>query len=155
MDFLQEMGARVSQTDQLLYIGHYSFPLSGQEQGVPRAQRLINEELEGSLSLDKEETGSESVGDWIGTVELTETVMDVRRDSSTVVKVPRYYEVMVDSFVDLPGIYTSMARIVAMLELMSSRDSPLFVVRKSPMLLPPPVINLSPVATVVWSPQQC
>jgi hypothetical protein len=150
MDFLQEVGARISLTDQLFYIGHYSFPLRGQEQGVPRAQRLINAELEGSLSLDKEKTGSESVGDWVGTVELTETVMVpplsvriarcrvVRRDSSTVVKVPRYQEIMVDAFVDLPGIY--IARIVATLELMSSsnaRDSPSFVVTKSPMLLPP------------------
>jgi hypothetical protein len=57
MDFLQEVGARISLTDQLIYIDHYSFALRGQERGVPRAQRLINEEQEGSLSLEKEETG--------------------------------------------------------------------------------------------------
>jgi hypothetical protein len=33
MDFLQQVGAEISLTDQLLYIGHCSSPSNGQEQG--------------------------------------------------------------------------------------------------------------------------
>ena len=63
--------------------------------------------------------------DWEGTIELTETVTVppfsmriarcrvVRRNSSTVVKVPRNQEILVDPE-GLPGVY--LARIIAMLE---------------------------------------
>jgi len=101
MDFLQRVGAEISLTAQLLYIGHCSFPLRGQEADVSTVQRLINAGREESSSLDLEEEKVESVGDWEGTVELAETVTVppfsvriargrvVRCDGSTVVKVPR------------------------------------------------------------------
>jgi len=74
MDFLQRVGAGISLTAQLLYIGHCPFPLRGQEQEVSEFQRLINAEQTESLCLDREEGEAESVGDWDGTVELAETV---------------------------------------------------------------------------------
>ena len=42
MDFLQQVGARISLTTQLIFIGRHSFPLRGQEPGVPEVQLLIN-----------------------------------------------------------------------------------------------------------------
>ena len=80
-----------------LNIGRYSFPLMSREQGFSTVRRLINAGSEESSSLDPEETRSEPVGDWEGTVELAETVTVpplsvriarcrvVRRNSSTVV----------------------------------------------------------------------
>ena len=91
------------------------------------------------------------MGDWEGTVELAGTVTVpslsvriarcrvVRRNDSTVVKVPRSQVVFVDSLLDLPGVY--LARIVATLEVnMSSSnagDSPPFMVKKkkSPLVI--------------------
>jgi ABC-type xylose transport system substrate-binding protein len=73
MDFLQRVGAEISLTAQLLCIGHCSFPLRGQESEVSTVQRLINTEQEESSGRDQEEVGSESVGDWEGTVELAKT----------------------------------------------------------------------------------
>ena len=158
MDFLQRVGAEISLTTQLLYISHCSFPLRGQEAEVSTVQRLINAGREESSSLDPEEK-VESVGDWEGTVELAETVTVppfsvriargrlVRRDDSTVVKslgnASSDY-VLVDTFHDLPGIFT--ARVVAMLEsnIMSSSNV---------SGLPPSVVNLekSPLSCIAGS----
>ena len=74
MDFLQRVGAEISLTAQLLYIGRHSFPLRGQEPVIPEVQRLINAERKEPKSPDQEEREDESVGDWEGTVELAETV---------------------------------------------------------------------------------
>jgi hypothetical protein len=74
MDFLQRVGAEISLTAQLLCIGHCSFPLRSQGPEVLALQRLINAEQEESSSLDQEEVGSESVGDWEGTIEFAGTV---------------------------------------------------------------------------------
>jgi len=125
MDFLQQVGAEISLTTQSLNIGRCSFPLMSREQGVSKVRHLITAGSEGSSSLDPEETGGESVEDWEGTVELAETVTVpplsvriarcrvVRRDVSTVVKVPWNQEVLVDPE-GLPGVY--LVRIVATLE---------------------------------------
>jgi hypothetical protein len=98
MDFLQRVGAEISLTEQSLYIGHYSFPLRGQDWGVLEVQHLINAGQKNSPSYKEEE--DELVGDWKGTVELAETVLlpplsgriarcrVVRRGDSEVVKVP-------------------------------------------------------------------
>ena len=91
------------------------------------------------------------MGDWEGTVGLAATVTVpllsvriarcrvVRRDDSVVVKAPRYQEVLVVTFYNLPGVY--MAQLVATLEScnMSSSNvsgSPPFVVNsgKSPLV---------------------
>jgi hypothetical protein len=53
MDLLQRVGADISLTDQLLYIGHCSFPLRGQEPELSTVQRLITAEQEESSSLDQ------------------------------------------------------------------------------------------------------
>jgi len=132
MDFLRQVGAEISLTTQSRNIGRYSFPLMGRGQGVSTVRRLINAESEGSSSLDQEEIERESVGDWEGTVELAETVTVpplcvriarcrvVRRNVSTVVKVPRNQEVLVDPE-GLPGVL--VARIVATLDgIMSSTN---------------------------------
>ena len=143
MDFLQRVGAEISLTTQSLNTGRYSFPLKSREQVDLTVQRLINAELGGSPHPDSEEKNSEPVEDWEGTVELAETVTVpplsvriarcrvVRRDDSTVIKVPRNQEVLVDPE-GLPGVY--LARIVATLnENMSSSnagDLPPFMVNK-------------------------
>ena len=74
MDFLQRVGAGISLTAQLLYMGLCPFPLRGQEWEVSEVQRLINAGQMESLCLDQEEWEVESVEDWEGTVELAETV---------------------------------------------------------------------------------
>jgi hypothetical protein len=97
--------------------------LKGREYGVSKVWRLITAEQEGTSNLDQEEREGEPVWDWAGTVELAEAVTVpplsariarcrvVRRDDSTVSKVPRY--VLVDPE-GLQGVY--FARIVATLE---------------------------------------
>jgi hypothetical protein len=148
MDFLQRVGAEISLTTQSLNIGRYSFPLKSREQGDSTVQRLINAELGGPPNLGSEEENGEPV-DWEGTVELAETVTVpplsvriarcrvVRRENSTVIKVPRNQEVLVDPE-GLPGVY--LARLVATLDVnMSSSNvggSPPFMVnnRKSPLV---------------------
>jgi hypothetical protein len=96
MDFLQRVGAEISLTAQLLYIGHY-FPLRGRELEVSEVQRLINAGQTESLCPDQEEKGDDSVEDWEGTVHLAEAVTVppmsvriarcrvIRRDDSAVV----------------------------------------------------------------------
>jgi len=108
MDFLQRVGAEISLTTQSVNIGRYSFPLKRREQGHLTVQRLINAELRGPPHPDSEERNSEPVEDWEGTVEPAESVKIpplsarialcrvVRRDDSTVIKVPRNQEVLVD-----------------------------------------------------------
>jgi hypothetical protein len=75
MDFLQQVGAEISLTAQLLYIDRPSFPLRGRESEVSDVWRLINAEQTRSLCPDQEEKGVGSVGDWEGTVELAETYL--------------------------------------------------------------------------------
>jgi hypothetical protein len=142
MDFLQRVGAEISLTTQSLHIGRYSFPLKSREREDPTVRRLINAELGGPPCLGPEDESSEPVADWEGTVELAETVTvpplsvriarcGVRRDDSTVIKVPRNQEVLVDPE-GLPGVY--LVRVVATLkENMSSwnaGDSTPFMVNK-------------------------
>jgi len=74
MDFLQQVGAEICLTAQLLCKGCYSFPLKGQELEVSEVQRLITAEQTESLCLDQEEGEAERVGDWEGAIELAETV---------------------------------------------------------------------------------
>ena len=74
MHFLQQVGAGISLTAQLLNIGCYSFPLRVRVREVSTVRRLINAGSEGSTSLDQEEGESEHVGDWEGTIELAEAV---------------------------------------------------------------------------------
>jgi hypothetical protein len=130
-------------------MGSYSFPLRSREKGDPKVQRLINAESRGSPDLGSEEGNSEPVGDWEVTVELAETVTVtplsvriarcrvVRRDDSTIVKVPRNQEIMVDPE-GQPVVY--LARIVATLDVDKSSSnvggSPPFMVnnRKSPLV---------------------
>jgi hypothetical protein len=100
MDFLRQVGAEISLTDQLLHIGHYSFPLNGRVQGVSMVRSLRNSGPAGSSGLDREEGGNEPVENWEGTVELAGAVIVpplsariarcrvIRRDDSTVVKSP-------------------------------------------------------------------
>jgi hypothetical protein len=59
MDFLQQVGAEISLTTQLLHIGHCSFPLSGQERGVSTFRRLANAEAGGPPNPDQEGRGDE------------------------------------------------------------------------------------------------
>jgi hypothetical protein len=149
MDFLQQVGAEISLTTQLLHIGHCSFPLNGQERGASTFRRLANVESGGPPNLDREGRGDEPVDDWEGTVELAETVTVpplsvriarcriVRRNGSTVVKVPRNQVVLVDPE-GLPGII--MAREVATLEncnrsSLNVGDLPPFVVTKKSSLV--------------------
>jgi hypothetical protein len=143
MDFLQRVGAEISLTTQSLHIGRYSFPLKSREREDPTVRRLINAELGGPPCLGLEDESNEPVADWEGTVELAETVTVpplsvriarcrvVRRDDSTVIKVPRNQEVLVDPE-GLPGVY--LARVVATLEenMSSSNagDSTTFMVSK-------------------------
>jgi hypothetical protein len=54
MDFLQKVGAEISLTTQSLHIGHYSFPLRGQEPETSTFRRLINAEREESSGLGQE-----------------------------------------------------------------------------------------------------
>jgi hypothetical protein len=117
MDFLQRVGAEISLTEQSLHIGHYSFPFRGQDRGVSDVQRLINAGQKDSLSYKEEE--DELVGDWEGTVELTETVLlpplsgriarcrVIRRGDLEVVKVPRCNEAVSLDPEGLPGIYVA------------------------------------------------
>ena len=134
MDFLRRVGAEISLTTQSLNIGHYTFPLKDRECGVSKVRRLITAEPEETSDLDQEEGEDEPVWDWESTVGLAETVTVpplsvriarcrvVRRDDSTVVKVPRNQLVMVDLFHNLPGIY--WARSVATLEVLNASDLP-------------------------------
>ena len=99
--------------------------MRGREQKTSLVRRLASAGSGEPFNLDQEEGESEPVGDWEGTVELAETVTVpplsvriawcrvVRRNSSTVVKVPRNQEILVDPE-GLPGVY--LARIVATLE---------------------------------------
>ena len=137
MDFLQRVGAEISLTTQSLTVGRYSFPLMDRGRGFSTVRRLINAGSEESFSLVPEEIEHESVGDWEGTVELAETVTVpplsvriarrrvVRRDASTIVKVPRNQEVLVDPE-GLPGVL--MARIIASLS--NVGGSPPFKINK-------------------------
>jgi hypothetical protein len=63
MDFLQQVGVEIRLTAQLLYIGHYSLLLRGQEPEVSTVQRLINAGQTEFPCLDHEEREDESVGD--------------------------------------------------------------------------------------------
>jgi hypothetical protein len=72
MDFSQRVGAGISLTAQLLYMGLCPVPLRDQEREVSEVQRLINAGPTESLCLDQEEWEAESVGSWEGTVELAE-----------------------------------------------------------------------------------
>ena len=131
MDFLQRVGAEISLTAQVLYIDRYSFPLRGREREVFEVQRLINAGQTGSLCPDQEEEGDESVGDWEGTVELTETVAlpplsgriarVVRRGDPMVVKVPLCNKAVSLDPEGLPGIY--VVRVVAKLDVCDVRSS--------------------------------
>jgi len=123
-DFLQQVGAEISLTAQLLNIGRCSFPLRVRERKASPVRQLASAGSAEPFSLDQEEWESEPVGDWEGTVELAETVTVplfsvritrcrvVRRNSSTVVNVPRNQEILVDP--GLPRVY--LARKVATLE---------------------------------------
>jgi len=119
------------------------------EQGVSTVRRLINDGPEGSSSPGAEETESEPVGDWEGTLELAEAVTVpplsvriawcrvVRRNASTVVKVPRNQEVLVDSE-GLPGVLVAwrVATLDGIMSSMNAGGSPPFMVNivKSPLV---------------------
>jgi len=117
MNFLQRVGAEISLTAQILFIGHYSFPLKSRELEVSGTQRLITVGRTESLCFDREEGETGLVGDWEGTVELAETVTVpplsariarcrvIRRSVSAVVKVPRNEAVLIEPE-GLPGIYS-------------------------------------------------
>jgi hypothetical protein len=147
MDFLQRVGAEISLTSSLLCIGHYSFPLKGQEPEFSEVRQMATAEQPDSRCID-EEARVEPVGDWEGTVELAETVTVpqlsvriaqcrvIRRDGPVVDRVPRNEAVLIDPE-GLPGIY--IARIVATLDCgnMSSSDasgSDMPVVEKSSLV---------------------
>ena len=120
------------------------------EQGVSTVRRLINDGPEGSSSPGAEETESEPVGDWEGTLELAEAVTVpplsvriawcrvVRRNASTVVKVPRNQEVLVDSE-GLPGVLVAwrVATLDGIMSSMNAGGSPPFMVNmvKSPLVV--------------------
>jgi len=145
MYFVQQVGAEISLTTQSLNIGRYSFPLMIREQGVSKIRHLITVGSEGSSSLDPEEMEGEPVEDWEGTVELAETVTVpplsmriarcrvVRRDVSTVVKVPRNQVVLVDPE-GLPGIL--MARVIVKMSSTNVGGSDPYMVNtvKSPLV---------------------
>jgi hypothetical protein len=162
MDFLQQVGAKINLTAQVLYIGHYSFPFRCKEPEVSKFQRLINAGQKIIPFLDQEEREVQSVGDLEGTVELGETVtvpqLSVKLtryrvvipNDSAVVKVPRNQVVLVDPE-GLPDVY--MARIVVKLENCNtlSSSNARGVDRWSGNLhwWYVPMISLSPVATVM------
>jgi hypothetical protein len=159
MDFLQRVGAGISLTPQLLYIGRHFFPLKGRELGFPKVQRLITAGRKGPLYHDLEEKEVDEPGeDWEGTVELAETVTlpplsvriarcrVIRRGDSMVVKVPRNKAVLLD-LEGLPGIY--LARIVATLEGCSGRLSSMDASGSEPYV----VTEKSSLVETVFSPR--
>jgi hypothetical protein len=153
MDFLQRVGAEISLTSRSLIIDSYSFPWTDPESSVSNRQRLANEDKERLEIHGREGESDEAVEEWVGTVELAETVTVpplsvriarcriIRRDGLASVKVPPDQIVLIDPY--LPGTY--MARVVATLQVcnnMSSsdaRDLPPFVVKNRPLELVPPL----------------
>ena len=147
MDFLRQVGAEICLTDNLLTLRNQHFSLSSADlpAGVSPDPEVLHESDRGLITQEQEkvldlEDGWTKDESCIGTVELAEAVSVpplsvriarcrvVRRNNPTmVVRSPS--EVLVEAYLDLPGIY--VARIVATLENeMSSSNA-----RGSPPLL--------------------
>jgi hypothetical protein len=152
MDFLQRVGAEISLTAHSL-IGRHTIPLVDWESRVSTVRSLAYCGQDGPTFLSQESEDDGLVEEWVGTVELAETVTVpplagriarcrvVRRGDLTDEKVPWKQLIMVEPE-GLPGIY--MARIVATLDNCTNMSSTgarglgLGLVEKSPLVITSP-----------------
>jgi hypothetical protein len=76
MDFLQRVGAEISLTARSLIIGRYTIPLVDWESRVSTVRSLANCGRDGPTFLSQEREDDGLVEEWVGTVELAETVTE-------------------------------------------------------------------------------
>jgi len=74
MDFLQRVGAEISLTARSLIIGRHTIPLVDWESRVSTVQSLANCGRNEPTLLSQEREDDGLVEEWVGTVELAETV---------------------------------------------------------------------------------